>query len=388
MDTILIARKLFGNKDGSDKRVCPAEDNSGPEIVAFVGNITFHTFASILSGACAILSCLVVLLLVFQHASNYSNPVQQRQIIRIILLVPWVAVFAFLCVLLSHAGEYLLMSLDFGCSIALSAFLLFLCDIILSDPDGFDALFGPGAWAKGQFTTSSPTWLKRTWYNVLQFIPVSIILWLATVISLAVGTYCATSNSPHFVHIWTQVIKAISTVIAIVAILKFYKRMKPSLGPHKVFLKLFAFKGIIGLNFLQTFILRILVSSNVIKPNKYLSYDDISVGLPSLALACEMPLFAGLLFYAFTASPYKGRKVLSGNGPVRAVVDAFNLLDILSAFVRGPMRLVREQKKGMMREDSVQLMQVQTPPEGGMETGYGMMEMGTVGRGQVRGGEV
>lgn len=37
---------------------------------------------------------------------------------------------------------------------------------------------------------------------VFQLIPVSIVLWIATAISLAVGTYCETSNSPHFAHLW------------------------------------------------------------------------------------------------------------------------------------------------------------------------------------------
>ncbi|KAF2475427.1 uncharacterized protein BDR25DRAFT_331855 [Lindgomyces ingoldianus] len=373
MGSIFLARRLFKN-DGSDP-VCPAEDSAGPAIVPFVGNITFHTFATILSGACAIASCLMCSFLILQHAINYSNPVQQRQIMRIILLVPWVAVFAFLCVWLEGAGEYLFESLDFGCSIALSSFLLFLCDIILSDTHGFDALFGEGAWSRGQFSTNSPKWLKHTWYAVLQFIPVSIIIWLATVISLAAGTYCSTSNSPHFVHIWTQVIKMIGTTIAIVAILRFYKRMKPSLAPHKVFTKLFAFKGIIGLNVVQSFIFGILVSSNVINPSKYFTYDDLTVGLPSLLLACEMPIFAVLLIFAYSASPYKGQKITSNKGPIRALVDAFNLLDILSAFVRGPMRLVREQKKVILREDSVRLMQVDSPPPM-----YGEIEMGRVRR--------
>lgn len=86
----------------------------------------------------------------------------------------------------------------------------------------------------------------------LQFLPVSIVVWVATAISLAVGTYCATSNSPRFAHIWISIIKIISTILAVVACLRFYKTKKEELEPHKVMLKFFAFKGIIGLNVLQT----------------------------------------------------------------------------------------------------------------------------------------
>lgn len=164
---LLEPRKLFGDDDeSSDKHTCPAEDKTGPEIVPFVGDKTFHDFASILAGACAATSAVIILGVILRHALNYSNPVQQRQVIRIVLLVPWVAFFSFLIVWQPQAGEYLLESLDFGCSIAISAFLLLLCDYILSNPGGFDELFGAGALKRGQFaTSSSPPWLRVCYYQ-------------------------------------------------------------------------------------------------------------------------------------------------------------------------------------------------------------------------------
>lgn len=90
------------------------------------------------------------------------------------------------------------------------------------------------------------------WYAVLQFIPTSIIVWFGSIITLATGTYCAASNNIHFAHIWITVLKFIVTTVAIIAVLRFYKRMKVQLAPHRAFFKLFAFKGIIGLNVFQT----------------------------------------------------------------------------------------------------------------------------------------
>jgi hypothetical protein len=87
---------------------------------------------------------------------------------------------------------------------------------------------------------------------VLQLIPTSIIIWLATVISLAVGTYCKQSNSVHFAHIWITILKVVVTVIAVVNCLRFYGRFKKILKQHGVILKLFTFKGIIGINVFQT----------------------------------------------------------------------------------------------------------------------------------------
>ncbi|KAF2737404.1 hypothetical protein EJ04DRAFT_533010 [Polyplosphaeria fusca] len=354
MDAFLVARKLFGNDDDSnDKKVCPAPDESGPTIVPLFGDMYFHTFAMILAGACGVVSLLITLFACSQHAFHYSNPVQQRQVIRVLFLIPYVSFFSFLIVWLESAGPYLEESLDFGCAFALAAFLLLLCDYVMAQPDGFDALFGEGALKRGQYTPDSPPWLKRTWYSVLQYIPSAAIIWLATIISNAVGTYCATSNSPHFAHIWITVFKLIVTIIAIMAVLRFEKRMKSKFAEQRVMLKFFGFKGIIGLNVLQVTIINLLVSSDTVKPTSHLSYENIVSALPSLILACEMPIFAVLLLFAFPVGPYKNRKPSAG--PFKAVVDALNYTDILSAFFRGPMRLVREQQKHLDRADSIAL---------------------------------
>ncbi|KAH7411969.1 organic solute transporter Ostalpha-domain-containing protein [Phaeosphaeria sp. MPI-PUGE-AT-0046c] len=356
--TLLAVRGLFNDKNNdsnsTSKHVCPSEDTSGPDIVNLVGNLTYHEIATIVSGACGVLSFIIIGALVGTHAFNYSNPVQQRQTIRIALLVPWVSLFSFLIVWLDGVGEYLELSLDFGCAIALSAFLLFMCDLVLSHPGGFDDLFGAGAQTTpAARDKKSPMSIKRTWYGVLQFIPTSMILWIATAASLAAGTYCKSSNNIHFAHIWITVLKIIFPTIAILACLKFHKQHKEKLQQHKILLKLFAFKGIIGLNVLQTFIISILASHDVLEPSKYMTYHDIDIGLASLILACEMPLFAILIFVAFSAKPYS--KNGPAAGPLSAIVDAFNITDLLSAFVRGPMRLVRDQQRQILRQASMKV---------------------------------
>jgi hypothetical protein len=354
MDSLqtLVARKLRDDKE--DKKVCPAEDTSGPAIVPIVGNFTFHDVASIVSGACAIASIIIAAVLIARHAMNYSNPVQQRQILRVILLIPWVAIFSFLIVWQEGAGEYMVESLDFGCAIALSSFLLLMCDFVLSHRGGFEELFGDGAWAKGTTETKGPAWLKWIWYGVLQLIPTSIIIWLVTVISLAVGTYCKQSNSIHFAHIWITILKVVVTVIAILNCLRFYGRFKKILKQHGVILKLFTFKGIIGINVFQTFLINILSGQDVLKPSKYLTYHDINGGLAPLLLACEMPFFALLIAVAFSTKPYK-KAGSPAAGPVSAVIDAFNITDLLSMFVRGPMRLVMDQQRQILRQDSMRV---------------------------------
>jgi len=95
---------------------------------------------------------------------KYSTPVQQRQIIRIACLVPWVSIISFLSIWLETAGPYIAPALDFGAALALSAFLFLLCDYVLASRYGFNELFGDGALERGQYAGNSPPWLKVCWY--------------------------------------------------------------------------------------------------------------------------------------------------------------------------------------------------------------------------------
>ena len=101
--------------------------------------------------------------------------------------------------------------------------------------------------------------------------------------------------------------------------------------------------------------LNILAGHGTITPNKYMTYHDINDGLASLILACEMPIFALLMVFAFPSKPYKNSNKVASAGPVKALIEAFDIRDLLGAIVRGPMRLIREQEREMRREGSVKI---------------------------------
>jgi hypothetical protein len=81
-----------------------------------------------------------------------------------------------------------------------------------------------------------------------------------------------------------------------------------------------------------------------------MTYHDINYGLPSLILACEMPIFSILLLLAFPVAPYKG--IGRAAGPLTAIVQAFNITDLLSCFFRGPMRLLRDQQSQILMQNT------------------------------------
>lgn len=116
----------------------------------------------------------------------------------------------------------------------------------------------------------------------------------------------------------------------------------------------------------------------MLNPTKYMTYHDISYGLPSLILVCEMPIFSILLLFAFPVTPYKGNKSPAA-GPLTAVVEAFNITDLLSCFIRGPMRLLRDQQSQILRQNSMKIGEEGIMLEGGdHEAGTGYTGRGTV----------
>ncbi|KAF2802925.1 uncharacterized protein BDZ99DRAFT_468590 [Mytilinidion resinicola] len=353
----LVARKLFGGHGGSKNHTCPAPDTNGPTIVPLFGSMSFKTFSTVVAGATSIVTILLALTLVLRHATHYTIPKEQRQIIRIGCFLPWVTIFAFLSVAFESKGLYIAPGIDIATALALSSFLLLLCNYVLSNPDGLQDLFGNDV-----YTAQSPAWLKRSWYMVLQFIPVSVILWIATAASLAAGTYCSNSNSIYFVHIWVTVIRGFCTGMAVMSIFRFHKIMHAKLAPHKIMMKFFAFKGVIVVMFIQAFLISILVSSKVIKPTSHLTYNNIQVGVPNLLLCCELPFFSAFILYAYRVTPYSKAKLGSPKyGAFAAIIQALNYTDILSAFFKGPMKLIKDQE-GVKGRDGDGMMPLIAPP--------------------------
>ncbi len=169
----LISRGIFhdiGSNSSFTNHTCPSVTTAGPAIVPLVGKLTYHQVATIISGACGIATAIIALGFFALHAMNYSNPVQQRQVLRVVLLTPWISLWTFLIVWRDDVGDYLVESLDFGCAIALSSFLLLMCDYVLSHPTGFDELFGQGALTRGAFVNDSPGWLRVCYYNTISYI--------------------------------------------------------------------------------------------------------------------------------------------------------------------------------------------------------------------------
>ncbi|KAF1344172.1 organic solute transporter subunit alpha/Transmembrane protein, partial [Delphinella strobiligena] len=165
-----------------------------------------------------------------------------------------------------------------------------------------------------------------------QFAMVEPILFIVTDVALATNDFCADSLNPRYANIWVTVIRTISTAMAVLAVWKMYSSTKAIMKPRRAMSKLLSFKIIIGLNVLQTWIFKILVQHNVLKPSNRLSYADLLYGVPAALTSMESVLFALSFHYAFSSGEYASKpKCMSF---VRAVVNSANPMDLLKGMLR------------------------------------------------------
>jgi hypothetical protein len=95
-------------------------------------------------------------------------------------------------------------------------------------------------------------WPKLSWALVFQY---PITETLAIIIlegTTASGTFCSTSLKPKFGHLWFQIVKTIGLVLCFITVLRFYGKIKRILKARRGASKLFMFKGIVGIRFIQT----------------------------------------------------------------------------------------------------------------------------------------
>ena len=332
-----------------------------------VGNLTFYQFNLILSGTATALSSFIAFVLIFLHATHFSNPAQQLKIIRIIMVIPVYSLYSFFCVVFAQAQVSLLPWQDLVQAFALGNFFLLLLELISPHEDQRSLFFAgidlPGfadSFSLGGKKKKTPTkpkkpvdalaWYRRKWIAVFQFILVSMVVGIITDVTEATGNFCDTSYNPRFAHLWMTVIINVSESIAITAIILFYQATKTHLATHRPLSKLAAFKGIIFFIFISGIIFDILQGTGALKPTKVLTYADTKVGIPTLVQLLFMIPISCFFHYAYSYQFYVigGKHSLEANksdvhgytpsyqgGPlgIRAYLAALNPTETFSAII-------------------------------------------------------
>lgn len=300
--SLLNARSLFSGASCSTPKDLLEYDEP------FIGSLSFHAFNMYLSGACTFVVSVLCTTLLAEHACHLSNPSEQVKIMRIIHMLPAYTGLSYLAICWPNLYVYVDGWTEYFQALALYAFLLLQLDFLApTDREKFE-FFGslkvPKVFKKGKYR-EGVSWLKLTFYCVIQYPIVVTICAIAQCVTQAFDVYCLSSDSPRFGHIWIEVFSNVSVTFAINAILRFYQVCKGYMKERHPLRKLLAFKLLVGLIFVEQIAFMVLESTDLLKQSSKISYADIHIGLPNMIICVQMVPFALLMRWAYPAKEYK-----------------------------------------------------------------------------------
>jgi hypothetical protein len=283
-----------------------------------------------------------------RHATHFSIPREQKQIIRVIFTIPVFAIVSFLSVVADDAAIYLNPIKNVYEAFAFASLFMLLAEFVHEDDYARESLFAK----KGKNYTAMII-------GVFQFPAVMVVIFFATEITEATGTYCATSNKIYFAHIWITIITIASTVMAVMSIFRFYKASKAEIGHRHPLSKFASFKGIVFLNVIQTAIFSFLSSSNDIHPTNHITYNDLTVAVPGMLVCAEMVIFSLSFLYVYRVREYASKTVGDINAVplgqggykggflgISALIQAINIVDLLRGIFSVPGKLANRGRSG------------------------------------------
>ncbi|KAI1793720.1 organic solute transporter Ostalpha-domain-containing protein [Ganoderma leucocontextum] len=294
-----------------------------------------HRIGWLIAGACAAVTVILTVISVSFHCRNYTNPSEQRQIIRILYMPAVYAIISFFSYRFFHSYTYYDLIECVYESVTLSAFLLLLIEYVAStavDHDVDHAILRkdksslPMPFCCWRYRPTKAYFMYTVKWSVLQYVILRPALSIAGIICEHYGVLCQSGPwSFRTAHAYFSVIDCISITIALYGLLLFYGLTKDELVGRKPLAKFLSIKLIVMFTFYQSFVFSAL-EGRVIHATQYWTATNIADGLNALAICIEMVIFSAFMMYAYTWKEYAitGRPKTSVGRPL---LDSVNYSD-------------------------------------------------------------
>ncbi|TPX65960.1 hypothetical protein SpCBS45565_g04825 [Spizellomyces sp. 'palustris'] len=346
----------------------------------------------------AVLASAASFWLCFRHFQHYHNPVHQRQIVRILLMVP---VYAFCSTLSFRLIQYTVyIDIVRDCY---EAFVLYSFYILLTNYLG-PTLEAQHERMQGKPKMRYPAPLCCLWYNpsgyafllntkflVLQYVVVRPATTTLAMILSAFNLLCPTSSSPSHGQFWITYINLISSTLAMYGLFTFYIVVHNDIKEYKPLWKVIAVKFIVFFTFWQSILLDALVAMQVIKSSTTYSSENATDLIQSFLICTEMVIAALLHMKAFPYSEFTQTTAGRRTRVLPSMLDALSPMHILHDITSAPgdVRAQRKRRKQKKRnrilgqfddafEDRISMIDVELgsprSASGGKSPGKGRMD--------------
>jgi len=282
----------------------------------FVQSVAGESIAALCVWSAILITCHQI----YQYLRFYTNPAEQRWIVRILFIVPLYAFVSWLSLLFFSANNYYVYF--YAVRDCYEAFVIYnflsLCYEYLGGEGNIMTEIRGKNIKSGYLTCTcclaghsyNISFLRFCKQGTLQFCLFKPILSIVVIILQAWGKYHDGNWSPDEGYLYTTLIYNFSISVALYALFLFYSATKELLRPYDPALKFFSVKSVIFLSFWQGVALSIMEASGMIQP---IMSDDstietspgtISAGYQNFLICIEMFFAAVAMKYAFPISVY------------------------------------------------------------------------------------
>lgn len=301
-----------------------------------------HRIGWTIAGGCAALTLIISLISVLRHCRNYTNPREQRQILRILYMPPVYATISFLSYRFFRSYTYYdLVEVAYE-AVTLSAFLLLLIEYVARTASGRNANKAlerkdkrplPLPFCFWRYRPTKAYFMYTLKWSVLQYVIIRPLVSIIGIICEHYNVLCQTAGfSPQFANVYLQVIDFVSISVALYGLFLFYGLTAEELKARRPLAKFLCIKLIVMFTFYQSFIFKAL-EGRVIKPTEFWTAANIADGLSALAICIEMIFFSMLMMWAYSSTEYTRKMGMPPTQIWRPLWDSINYRDFAQEII-------------------------------------------------------
>ncbi|ESO88509.1 hypothetical protein LOTGIDRAFT_64445, partial [Lottia gigantea] len=274
-----------------------------------------HVKGWFVAGVFTLLSLPISLWGILQHLVYFTKPVLQKNIIRVLWMVPVYALNAWLALLFPVAAIYLDTIRECYEAYVIYNFMSYLLNYLRTEHPYLEYDLENKAQVKHFFPfcllppwTMGRPFVERCKHGVLQY---TIVRPLTTVIALFCewgGVY--EEGDFNFTSAWSYlvIVNNLSQIWAMYCLVLFYKLTKEELAPIKPVPKFMCVKAVVFLSFWQAVVIAALAKLGAIPKNGpwlfYHSVKEVATGLQDFCICIEMFFAAIAHYFSFSHKPY------------------------------------------------------------------------------------
>eukprot|EP00164_Ancoracysta_twista_P001171 GFYU01001541.1.p1 GENE.GFYU01001541.1~~GFYU01001541.1.p1 ORF type:complete len:352 (+),score=25.94 GFYU01001541.1:194-1249(+) len=290
----------------------------------------------LVAGIFALLSIFVSAHLIYMHLMNYTQPRFQKYIVRIILMVPFYSIEAWLSLYLPEYSLYFDTLRDIYEGYVIYTFIFLMIEFLggkarlvrslelkrpMRHPWPFESTF-PSFRPNSQFITMCQA-------GTLQFV---LVKPLTATLALYLDSYELYGDGQFNFkqgYVYITFINNVSISVSLYCLVLFYMATKEALEPFNPLLKFLCVKTVLFFSFWQGVVIAIMVRAGVIHDVDGYPAQHLAIGLQDTIICIEMFIAALCHIWAFSYKEFEDSRYQE-MPMLRNVLQVVNFTEVLS----------------------------------------------------------